>query len=57
LCISVSSSELAPRPIMNMQTIYLPMTIFQVFLKEMPINKFASGYGQYLLLVKEDWEK
>jgi hypothetical protein len=57
LCISVSSSELAPRPIMNMQTIYLPMIIFQVFLKEMPINKFANGCGQYLVLVKEDWEK
>jgi len=42
---------------MNMQTIYLPMIIFQVFLKEMPINKFANGCGQYLVLVKEDWEK
>jgi len=33
------------------------MIIFQAALKEMPINKFASGCGQYLLLVKEDWEK
>jgi hypothetical protein len=42
---------------MNMQTIYLQMNIFQVFLKEMPINKFANSWGQYLVLVKEDWEK
>jgi hypothetical protein len=42
---------------MNMQTIYLPMIIFQVFLKEIPIKKFVNGCGQYLVLVKEDWEK
>lgn len=42
---------------MNMQTIYLPMIIFQFFLEEVPINKFANGCGQYLVLVKEDWEK
>jgi hypothetical protein len=42
---------------MNMQTIYVPVIIFQVLLKEVPINKFANGWEQYLVLVKEDWEK
>jgi len=33
------------------------MIVFQAFLKEMPINEFPNGCGQYLVLVKEDWEK